>query len=301
MKRILNIILLLLAVGAFNSCKNEIIMFDESMNFVAFTSKTAAVGETGQTVDIPVLVTATAGSPAIEVSYTVSSEGHANPAIEGSDFKITSASSLSFPDGYGYNTITVETIDNDVFTGTKTFSIILTSNSLSYDFGSIDTIDVSISDDDHPFGWMLGDYSCTGNLWRAGGVNTWDITLNPVANDIYSVEIIGLLTCGGYPHPATSEYAFYGKIAEVDGGYEFSMLVGQEIPTFGYGPCVLEGWAAPDYGVQMETGPPNIAPVLVDCSSVSLSFADQYGILIFEGNNAGIGLEYTDGTVWTRK
>ncbi|HOO85956.1 MAG TPA: hypothetical protein PLS94_15395, partial [Prolixibacteraceae bacterium] len=128
MKRIFNIILLFLAVASFTSCNNDPIMFDESMSFVAFTTKTATTTEVNQTLEIPVLVTAMSGSAAVDVTYTISTEGHKNPAVIDSDFKVLSTDKLSYAEGYGYNNIVIETIDNDKFTGTKTFSIILSSN-----------------------------------------------------------------------------------------------------------------------------------------------------------------------------
>ena len=70
----------------------------------------------------------------MEVNYTITSEGHDNPAIEGEDFTVISAGSLAYPQGWGYDSIKIQTIDNNVFTGTKSFSIILSSNSQSYEF-----------------------------------------------------------------------------------------------------------------------------------------------------------------------
>lgn len=309
MKRLHNILWILLAVGIFTSCEKERITFDESMSFVAFTSKTSAVSETNRTLNIPVLVTATSGSPAVEVSFSVSAEGHANPAIEGTDFKVISANKLSFPQGFGYDTIKIQTYDNDVFTGTKTFQINLTSNTQSYDFGAVDTIMVSISDDDHPFGWMLGDYTAAGNLWRAGGAFEWAMELNPVENDIYAVQIVGLVAGGNYGQPAgDAAYAVYGKINvnEEDGSVSLTILTGQEIPTYGYGPCALVGWYGPDGAVTIETGSAITGNVVNNNGAVSIRMQDEYGWYITSGNNAGLYLDIVIGdgsavnTVWTR-
>lgn len=309
MKKILNILLLLVAVGAFTSCQNEIIKFDESMSFVAFTSKTASVGEVNQTVAIPVLVTATEGSPAIDVSYSITSDDHSNPAIEGTDFNVIGDASLSFPNGYGYDTIFIQTVDNDVFTGTKTFSIILTSNTQSYDFGAIDTIDIALSDDDHPFGWMLGDYTAKGNSWRDAATGAeWDMVLSPIENDIYSVEILGLIGYGSYGTGASADHPVYGKIKEADdGSIELAITVGQEIPSYGYGACTLKAWYGPDGAVDIPTGEAFSGKVNNEGAAVTITFQDEYGWYIHEGNNLGLYLELVVGdgsavnTVWTRK
>ncbi|HKM93625.1 MAG TPA: Calx-beta domain-containing protein [Prolixibacteraceae bacterium] len=307
MKRILNIILLFLAVASFTSCESETIMFDESMSFVAFTTKTTTVNEVNKTLNVPVLVTATAGKPAIEVSYKISVEGHANPAIEGTDFIVISEPKLSYPNGYGYDTIQIKTIDNDEFSGTKTFSIILTSNSLNYDFGALDTILVNLTDDDHPFGWMLGDYSATGILWRAEVTNTWDMVLSPVENDIYTIKILGLVGGGSYGHGASVDFPVYGKIVEGDESYTLTIAVGQEIDSYGFGPCALLGFYGPDGAVDIPTGGVITCDIVNKNGAVSIHPHDEYGWHITSGNNEGLDLEFVVGngseinTVWTRK
>ncbi|HYQ55973.1 MAG TPA: hypothetical protein VEP89_01415 [Draconibacterium sp.] len=307
------IIISLFSIALFTACDglNEPEMLGQEDAFVAFTSTSGVVSEINSTINIPVKVSALAGAPAITVTFDFDTEGIDNPAIEGEDFVILNASkTLSVNDGFGYDTIKIQTIDNDVFTGQKNVNVKLVSNSLDYDFGAENVLALGISDDDHPFGWMLGDYSATGNLWRAGGRPTWDMTLNPVDGDIYSVEIIGMFSVGGYAHPATSEFAFAGKIVEnEDGTYQFQFLIGQEIPGWAVGGCTLVGWRGPDGAVDMENGEPVIGDVVVgEDGSVKIEFHDEYGILITEQGHAneGILLEAVIGdgtavnTVWTR-
>lgn len=313
MKKLMKyIVIILMGIIVLASCDelNEPEMFTQDDAFVAFTSTTAVGVETDEVINIPVKVSALKGAPAIEITFEFDTVGLNNPALEGVDYTLLNPSkNLSVSQGYGFDTIRIQTIDNDVFTGQKSFNIKLVSNSLGYDFGADNVITVGISDDDHPFGWMLGDYSATGNLWRNGDTPTWDMSLNAVEGDIYSVEIVGLVSAGGYGHPATSEFAIFGKIIEnEDDTYQFQFLTGQEVPTWGYGPCVLEGYKGPDGAVQMEAGEPIIGDVIVGSGgSVRIEFHDEYGFFITEGGNAGIGLEYVIGdgtsvnTVWTRK
>ena len=68
------------------------------------------------------------------VNYEISTDGISNPAIEGVDY-ISWIGSVDFPKGAGYANITIHPIDNDQFTGNKSFWIIITSNSKNYPIG----------------------------------------------------------------------------------------------------------------------------------------------------------------------
>ena len=304
MKRIFNIILLFLAVASFTSCNNDPIMFDESMSFVAFTTKTATTSEVNQTLEIPVLVTAMSGSAAIDVTYTISTEGHKNPAVIDSDFKVLSTDKLSYAEGYGYNNIVIETIDNDKFTGTKTFSIILSSNSLNYAFGALDTITVNISDDDHPLGWMLGSYDAAITA-TANGDLAYGISLEPIEGETSKIKIFGMSGVK-YGAPLADPYYLEGVVNE-----EFTELkikAEQEWDSWGYGPTTLKVWED-DNGEGAETGE-LIGEITNDNGAITITFRQQYTFYITDGNNAGLGLQWawnedaapnSPTAIWTRK
>lgn len=304
MKRIFNIILLFLAVASFTSCENEDIMFDESMSFVAFTTKTATTTEVNQTLEIPVMVTAMTGSAAIDVTYTIITDGHANPAVKDSDFKVISNEKLSYADGYGFNNIVIETIDNDKFTGAKTFSIVLSSNSLNYDFGALDTITVSISDDDHPLGWMLGSYAAVVTA-TANGDLAHGITLEPIEGETSKIKVFGMSGLK-YGAPLADPYYLEGVVNE-----EFTELkikAEQEWDTWGYGPTTLQVWED-DNGEGAETGE-LIGEITNNNGAITITFRQQYTFYITEGNNAGLGLQWawnddaapnSPTAIWTRE
>lgn len=306
MKRIFNIILLFLAITSFTSCKNEIIMFDETMSFVAFTTKTTSVSEVDAVLNVPIIVTAELGKPAIDVSFSIISEGHDKPAIEGTDFIVLSDSKLSFPSGCGYNIIQIQTIDNDLFTGTKTFSIVLNSNTLDYNFGALDTLVVSLLDNDHPFNWIMGDYTASGNLWQAEEALTWNMVLNPVENDINTVQILGLVG-GSYGHEATDEWPVYGIINAENNSYTLTIAVGQKIDSYGFGTCSLVGSYGPDGAVEIEVGEMITCDIVNNNGAVSIYPRDEYGWYITDGELVGNNLELVVGdgskinTVWIKK
>ncbi|HEN21300.1 MAG TPA: hypothetical protein ENN86_04745, partial [Desulfobacteraceae bacterium] len=120
--RINKILFILAAVVLFASCETEYIMFDSSKNFVAFTAKSVNIPEPAtKAVGIPVLVTALPGSPALTVTFEFDYEGlDEKAAEEGSEFTLVNDSkTLSYPQGWGYDTIWIKPIDNDIFTGNK--------------------------------------------------------------------------------------------------------------------------------------------------------------------------------------
>ncbi|HDS08031.1 MAG TPA: hypothetical protein ENO05_10445, partial [Bacteroides sp.] len=120
MKKTINQILFIFAaVVLLVSCEPEYIMFDSSKNFVAFTGKSVNMPEPGSRVGIPVLVTAMPGSPSATVTFEFNTGDLGDKAaVEGTDFTLLNSSkTLSFPDGYGYDTIWIQPVDNDEFTG----------------------------------------------------------------------------------------------------------------------------------------------------------------------------------------
>jgi hypothetical protein len=136
------------------------------------------------------------------------------------------------------------------------------------------------------------------------------MTLSPVENDIYAVEIIGLISAGGYGHPATEEYIVYGKITEneEDGTYQLGIQTDQEVPTWGYGPCTIVGWHGPDGAEAIGSGEYIIGDIIDNNGAVTIEMRDEYGLYIFEGSNAGLYLDIVIGdgssptiAVWTRK
>jgi len=194
MKRILNkTVLLVLTVLLIAACSSDPELFDKSDRFVAFNSGTAKVLEDTSLL-IPVVVGAFKGSSAVTVSFEVVAETGTSIAKEGVDFNLD-ASSVVFADGFGTQYIKVTPVNNDVFTGNKTFTINLKSNTAKYPFGAQQTVLVSIIDDEHPLKNWIGNYSVSALSY--GDPGNWDESWSNVStaadpDDVNSLIISGL-------------------------------------------------------------------------------------------------------------
>jgi hypothetical protein len=194
MKKIINrITLVLAAVALLVSCEADYIMFDSSKNFVAFPNDATTVLEPGGVYAIPVYVVALKGSPAITVDFDFDVTDLSNPAIEGVDYTLVNDSkTLSFTEGWGFDTIWIQPIDNAVFEGNKSFNVVLQSNSQSYQFGAISANMVTIVDDEHPLKDWIGSYTVDAQSYGdpAAWDEVWSVTTSPVKGDITSLNVI---------------------------------------------------------------------------------------------------------------
>lgn len=194
MKKIINrITFVLAAVTLLISCEADYIMFDSSKNFVAFPATSTAALEQGGQVPIPVYVVAENGSPAVEVSFDFNVEGVSSPAVEGVDFTLVNSSkTLSFPDGAGYDTIWIQPIDNDEFTGNKMVYVDLQSNTASYQFGANSSNVLTIIDDEHPLKNWIGTYSVEAlSYGNPGGWDeAWVVQTSTVVGELEKLQIL---------------------------------------------------------------------------------------------------------------
>ncbi len=303
---------LMVGIVLLSACNvNEPTLFKAENSFVAFLASEASVEETDQILEIPVMVSSVLGAPAITVNFELSTDDLAEgtvEAVEGEDFLLVDADgntitskTLSYGDGFGYDTIRVVTIDNDEFTGTKKFQLIIGENSEGYANGSEDVLTISISDDDHPLGWMLGNYTATGELWRAGGTASWSMKLEPVEGDVTQVAIQGLVSGGGYGHDVSDDYVFYGTVDSEN--MTLTIKTGQTLDSWGYGPVVLVGWYGPDGATAITEGDPVTCDIVVDGDNITINPQDEYGTYITEGTNEGLYLEIVidpSSSLWTK-
>jgi len=203
MKKIINrITFVLAAVTLLVSCEADYIMFDSSKNFVAFPADKTTILEPGGRVAIPVYVVALKGSPAINVNFDFDVTDIPNAAVEGVDFTLVNDSkTLSFPQGWGYDTIWVQPIDNDIFEGNKMMNVVLTSNSQNYQFGANKTNAVTIIDDEHPLKAWIGSYTVEAASYGSPGNwdETWTVSTASVDGDLGSLSITILSTPSGGP------------------------------------------------------------------------------------------------------
>lgn len=195
-----------MAILFVTSCDWDPVMFDSSKSFVAFTSRQATIPEDKDMVGIPVMVVAAEGSPAVTVTFDFDTAGIEMPAVEGEDFTlVNSEKTLTFPDGWGYDTIWIQPVDNDIFTGNKTFTINLQTNSEDYAFGSNYFCEAKLLDDEHPLGKWIGTYTVAAASYGNPGEwdETWSVVTQPDESDVNNLLITISADQAGIPFTAT--------------------------------------------------------------------------------------------------
>ncbi|MCY1722195.1 hypothetical protein OU798_17710 [Prolixibacteraceae bacterium Z1-6] len=289
------IIISLVGVTFLTACDglNDPEMFSQEDAFIAFNSTTAVVSEINTIINIPVKVSALAGAPAVSVTFDFDTEEINNPAVEGEDFIILNDSkTLTVNDGFGYDTIRIKTIDNDLFTGNKMVNIKLVSNSLDYDFGLESALALTINDDDHPLGWMLGDYDIVVTETANGNTN-YSVSIVAVEGETDLVKIYGMsgVTLGAPSDPPASgddfDYSLLGTVSE-----DYSTVTiraGQEWDTWGYGPTSFKVWL--DDNGEADEAEEMVGTISTD-NGVIITFSQQFTFYITEGNNAGLGIQW---------
>jgi hypothetical protein len=287
MKNTYNLLYIVMMVVIFTSCKNDPIMFDKSKTFVAFTTSSAAVMETENALDIPVMVASVPGSPAVTVNFEVRTEGIANPAVEGTDFTIVSAGTVDFPEGSGYAYITVHPIHNDLFTGNKSFELVLTSNSKNYPTGAENVITVTLKDNEHPLGKWIGTYSVSAVSYYSPGQydELWSVITEPDPNDVNKLIITGVGAPGSGPLKATI------NLEEMS----ITLAPGQVLgDVYGFGSLsVYKGTDAGDNIIQDQP----LVGVIEEDGTIKI---DLWGELVTDGQYAG-QLYDVFNTTWTKQ
>ena len=151
---------------------NDPILIPGDIAYVAFSETEQSVRENKGNLEIEIYLTTLSTSPA-EFSISTSTEGIENPAEEGVDYNIPQDRKVSFNEGMGYQTITIEILDNDEKDGMKQFMLVLGSGTGGYEIGidGKDKVLVTIQDDEHPLKFILGTYrieasSYYGSEWN---------------------------------------------------------------------------------------------------------------------------------------
>lgn len=157
---------LILAAGlllAFAACDdNDPQSFIAADSNASFPTPTASVNENAtEPLEIPLALAGIKGSGKVTVTLTASSEGESSPAIEGTDFVIENKD-ISFEDGCGVQNVIVRPIDNDIFTGKKTFRITISATSPKLLESAESSVSVTIVDDEHPWAAIIGNHYMTG-------------------------------------------------------------------------------------------------------------------------------------------
>jgi hypothetical protein len=287
MKKTYILLYIIMMAVIFTSCKNDPIMFDRSKTFVSFPYPSASVMETENALDIPVMVAGLPGSPAVTVNFEVRTEGIANPAVEGTDFTIVSAGSVDFPDGSGIASITVHPIHNNLFTGNKSFQLVLTSNSKNYPTGAESVMVITLKDNEHPLAKWIGTYSVAAVSY--GNPGPWDegwlVTTEPDPDDVNRLIITGVGAAGSLPIKATI------NMEEMSITLSPGQLIGD---VYGYGTiAVYKGTDAGDDVVLDEP----LVGVIEEDGTIRV---DLWGHFITDGQYAN-SLWDVFNTTWTKQ
>ncbi len=283
MKRIIiKYFAILSAVLLVSSCEWNPPTFDSADSFIAFTAAGSAVGEQGGMIGIPVLVTSVAGQPAVSVSFDFD---EASVAIEGEDFTlVNSSNTLDYANGAGYDTIWIQPIDNDIFTGNIPLIINLTSNTQDYAFGVTNSHTLTIIDNEHPLGNWIGTFSVSAvDYWSYFGPETWTVSTEPDPGDVNNLIVTGI---GGYAEqtPITGVVDLEAKTITFSAGAEVGTHADYSGP--------LAVFLGDEAGNLYEE--PIVGEVLDDGSI----FVDLLGIKFVGGLNEGLNYGVYE-TTWT--
>jgi len=191
-KYIFKICIILVTLTIVTGCQKEYpIKFDAASSIVGFSKSTLSITENGSGGSFNLYLGAKAGAAATDVTLAVSVEGIANPAIEGTDFTISSET-ISVP--VGVTAVTITPIDNNLFQGNKQVNLIIASNSKNYPVADQDTLTVTIIDDEHPLKAWIGTYKVAAVSYGNPGAwdEEWNVTISAVAGKLDQLQMVGL-------------------------------------------------------------------------------------------------------------
>lgn len=285
-----NYILGALVAGAmtFTSCDlNNSPKFNDADAFVAFTKTTISAEETSGSVEVPVLLTSLAGlegKAVIEVDT-------ASTAVEGVHYIIEGETSVAFTKETPTQKLKVKIVDNTEFTGDVKLVLNITSVE-GVNLGKNTACTITIVDDEHPLGYLLGDYKLQSES-NFGGTVEDIVTLYKDENDINTVWI-GNMVPGG-----TSEKV-YGIVNEDK--TIISIPVDQTIAKSSTYPTILlHGFYGED-GTAIPTGGTIDAEIIEEDGQIYIVIRDFYGSHVFDANGADLGwFELLLGSVWTKQ
>ena len=188
----------LAAASILASCdKNEPSKFNDKDAFVAFDKTSLTLSEGSEDVlKIPVTLASVAGLEET-IKFEVK-EPEKKAAKQGVNYELlTKSGTLSFNAENRTRYIEVKAIPDGEYTGDLTFSVVIYGTE-SIKAGSENTCTVTVTDSDHPLGFMLGEYTATGvNYWD--GPCTWTMTFFKDADDDHKVWINNKLVGLVYP------------------------------------------------------------------------------------------------------
>lgn len=261
---------------------NELPSFSDSEAFVAFTTTQASIDENStDSLVIEVLCTSLSGitsTVAIEVVDTA-----ANAAKRNVQFTISTTcgndSLLTFDKEHTSQKIIIKPIDNDVFTGDKSFTINLgqpSKGKLGYD----KSCQVIVADDEHPLAFILGSFTGKAVSYY-NGAEEWTVKLSKDPDgDLTKVWITNLVKGG-----SSSSCPVYGFVnAEKT---TLSIPVGQELAkSSSYAGIILEGFRGEDGDDDIPTGESINASIAPDGT---ITILDWFGSHVYSTPGVSAG------------
>lgn len=288
MKKIFIYMTSALAMVALVSCShlNDEPKFDDADSFVAFGKVSVSCNEADGQIKIPVNAASLSGK-----ETTISFETVDGTAKAGTDFKISGASTLSFNAENRVNYIAIDIIEHDgQFTGDLKFQVKITSGG-DMAVGADNVCDITISDNDHPLSFILGDYVFSGIKYPANPTS-WTVTIFKDPEDVSVVWFYDLM---GNPSWAGDDIVYYGVVSEDK--TKITIPLGQESEyVYSNGnPVTLFGLASDLEGY--DSG--NIEVEIKEDGKV-LDFGTTYGMWFYIEDAGGIGT-YLPGITAVRK
>jgi hypothetical protein len=195
-KNIYKLCIILVALVFVTGCQKEYpIKFGSGSSVLGFSKSSLILKENGTAGSVNIYLGAAEGFTATDVILQVSVEGIANPAVEGTDFTISSKSvSVNSSEA----AVTITPIDNSIFQGNKQFKLLIASNSQNYPISAQRSVTVTLSDDEHPLKAWIGTYKVAAASYGSPGKwdEEWTVTTSPVEGKLDQLSIVGLGTGG---------------------------------------------------------------------------------------------------------
>jgi len=254
MKKIItNLLLLAVALLMVTSCDDMYpIVYDDANIIVGMSTASISVNENASG-SFNIYLGGVSGTEATDVTLTVSTDGISKPAVEGTDFTLSSKN-VNVP--VGVATVTVTPIDNSVFTGNKQFKVTISGNSKDYTLAVQKSILVTLVDDEHPLKNWIGTYTVAAASYGKPGEwdEEWTVVTSPVAGDVTKLALLGI---SDGTKPAIATFNTTAMTIEIETPQDLGQIYGYADPYRGeiyYGTDVLFGlvggnWADPSDGI----------------------------------------------------
>ena len=250
--------------------------FNDADAFVAIQKTSASIAETGNKLEIPVMLTSLAGLQG-SVDFVITPDSAAG-AVEDKHFTIGNESkTLTFTKDAPTQNIVINVIDNDIFEGDVKFTIELT-NVQGAKLGANKKCVVTLEDDEHPLAFILGSFVGKGTSQFDGEIE-WTAKIEKDATDLNKVWITGLVD--------GTTTAIYGMVNSAK--TEISIPLEQAIHAHSTYDIILEayGWDG-SARFELEAGQPLVGKIAADGT---ITFPDYwFGAYAFaksDGSAAG--------------